>query len=313
MLNRRLVRIKVFQTLYSFTQDEQANRNFYEKQLLKSLAGIFDVYYFVLAFPSFLKHVASLELETEQAKHFPSDEEIKLHQSIVQNSFIGLLENNSTWQERTKKCPYKWENHMDIIRNLFIELKKDEHFRSYALASEKKPADQRKIIQSLLNDLADKNELFNFQLEETHLNWQDDKEVVMNAVNKSLRQVKDTGSDFLYLPDSETTELEEMARDLYGKVLLHDTELNSLIEEKTKNWDVERIAVTDTILLKMALCEILYFPSIPVKVTINEYLEIAKLYSTPNSKNFINGILDAIQKELKASNKVVKEGRGLIE
>lgn len=313
MLNRRLVRIKVFQTLYSFTQDEQANRTFYEKQLLKSLAGIFNVYYFVLTFPSFLKHVAALELETEQAKHFPSDEEIKLHQSVVQNSFIGLLENNITWQERIKKCPYKWENYFDIIRNLFIELKKDDHFRAYALASEKKPADQRKIIQYLLNELADKNELFNFQLEETHLNWQDDKEVVMNAVNKSLRQLKDAASNFLYIPDSETAELEEMARDLYSKVLLHDKELSTLIEEKTKNWDVERIAVTDTILLKMALCEILYFPSIPVKVTINEYLEIAKQYSTPNSKNFINGILDAIQKELKASNKVVKEGRGLIE
>jgi N utilization substance protein B len=313
MLNRRLVRIKVFQTLYSFTQDEQANRTFYEKQLLKSLSGIFDAYYFVLAFPSCLKHVTGLELETELAKHFPSQEEIKLHQSILNNPFISLLEKNKTWQERNKKCPYKWENYIDIIRNLLIEVKKDDHFKTYAKNSEKKPAEERKIIQYLLNELADKNELFNFQLEETHLNWQDDKGVVMNAVNKSLRLVKDETSNFLCIPDSETSELEEMARDLYNKVLRHEKELSSLIEEKTKNWDVERIAVTDTILLKMAICEILYFPSIPIKVTINEYLEIAKLYSTPNSKNFINGILDAIQKELKATNKVVKEGRGLIE
>ena len=313
MLNRRLIRIKVFQSLYSFTQDEQANRSFYEKQLFKSLAGIYEFYYFVLAFPSFLKHVVELELETEQAKHFPSDEDMKLHQSIVQNSYISLMESNKTWQEKTKKSPYHWENHKDIIRNIFIELKKDETFRTYALSKPKNLTEDRKIIQHLLNEIADKNELFNFQMEELQLNWQDDKTVIMNAVNKSLRLLKDAESEFISVPDQETEELEMFAKELYGKVLQHNSELSALIEDKTKNWDMERIAVTDTILLKMALCEILHFSSIPVKVTINEYLEIAKTYSTPNSKNFINGILDAIQKELKASNKVVKEGRGLIE
>lgn len=313
MLNRRLIRIKVFQSLYSWSQDEQADRTFYLRQLQTSIRKVYEFYYFILALPVDLKHVVELELETQLAKHFPSEEEIMLHRALIANTYITLLATHPDFTQKLAQAGVNWEPYHDFIRQFFQELKKDDVFKVYALKPNKTQADDRKVLQHLINKLSEENELFNHQMEELHINWQDDKVVLMNAVNKSMRMLKDATSQFLSVPDEEYQELESFSKELYSKTLMHEAELATLIGDKTKNWDVERIAMTDVLLMKMAVAEMLYFPSIPVKVTINEYLEISKLYSTPNSKNFINGVLDGLQKDFRAENKLHKEGRGLIE
>ena len=313
MLNRRLIRIKVYQALYASAQDAEAEGKFYERQLQNNLQRIYDIYLFILAFPIDLKHIASLELEMQEAKHFPDSTEIRLHQALTQNSFINLLENHPGFAERRSKLKMSWEPFKDSLRNIFVDIKKDETFRKYALEEFSQPPTPRKLVQHLLNQVVSENEVFNSHLEEQYISWTDDREAILNELNKSLRLLKDPEADFMARPDGEHDELATFARDLFVKTRLHDRQFEELISTRTRNWDVERIALTDTILMKMAICEMLYFPSIPVKVSINEYLEISKNYSTPNSKSFINGVLDAIQKELRTAGSIHKEGRGLME
>lgn len=313
MLNRRLIRVKVFQSLYSYWQDEEADRLFYEKQLRANLLKIYDIYLFILALPLDLKHIAELEIEMEQSKYFPEAKEINIDHAFAKNQFIVELEEHQGFNNALNKLKLKWATHKDMLRNVYVELKKDGDFRALVAKSDNSLSDARKVIQNLLNRMAEDNEFFNSQMEEVYISWQDDKELIMSVVNRSLRLLKDGSSEFISTPDSESDELFQFSKELFGRCLVYNSELSSLISDKTKNWDIERIALTDIILMKMALCEMMHFPSIPVKVTINEYLEIAKTYSTPNSKSFINGVLDALQKEMRSTGKLNKEGRGLIE
>jgi N utilization substance protein B len=313
MLNRRLIRVKVFQSLYSFWQDEQADRLHYEKQLRANLMKLYEVYLFLLALPLDLKHIAELEIELEQSKYFPNDNEIGLDRNMAENTFISLLEQHQGFTEAQNKLKLKWSTHRDLLRNLYVELKKDDTVKEMLATVEKKLSSDRKTIQSLLNRLASDTEAFNHLMEEVYISWPDDKTLIMNELNKSMRLLKDSTSDFISSAERESDELFQFSKELFGRCLVYDKELSALIAEKTKNWDIERIALTDIILMKMAVCEMMHFPSVPVKVSINEYLEIAKIYSTPNSKNFINGVLDALQKELREQGKIHKEGRGLLE
>lgn len=313
MLNRRLIRVKVFQSLYSFWQDEQADRLFYEKQLRANLLKLYEVYLFLLALPLDLKHLAELEVELEQSKYFPNDKESGLDRNLINNPFISLLESHHKFNEALNKLKFKWASHKDLLRSVYNEVKKDETIHHLMSEPANSLADARKVVQSLLNRMAGEHEAFNHLLEEVYISWSDDKTIILNELNKSLRLLKDTNSDFISTAERESDELFQFSKELFGRCLVFDQELSTLIADKTQNWDIERIALTDIILMKMAVCEMMHFPSVPVKVSINEYMEIAKTYSTPNSKNFINGVLDALQKELKESGKIHKEGRGLIE
>lgn len=315
MLFRRFLRIKTFQALYAFKQDESVSRAVAQKNLVKSLDKAYDVYIYLLAFIVELKFFVGKELEIHQNKYIPQPDQIAFLNSLYTNSAISAFENDIILQEKIKALKIDWSQSSDFFRQILTELKaidtivtaaKDENNQSIF--------NDKQLLLEIIESLIADSEVFNHKLEEQFLNWEDDEVMVVMAFQKTLSSVKlhkqvEILAGF-YNDKSEDT---QFVSDLFYKTLEFEDELLQLISSKTQNWDADRIATVDMILMKMAMCEILHFSQIPVKVSINEYLEIAKLYSSPNSHTFMNGVLDKIQLDLRKDSKINKTGRGLME
>lgn len=313
MFNRRFLRIKVFHAVYAYYHDEIKNRPLHEKNLLKSLDRAYELYLFLLAMPSEFKHYIYKELEAQQSKYFPVESLIKPLQALYENKAILLLEQNAPLQEKLKQVKKRWTNTDDIFRQMLGELKQNEAFKKYTDRSTRTFADDRQILGEMYQVFVGNLENFNFYIEEQFMNWEDDQVLVVGTILRTIAELKE-GDTSNFIPGGDAEEEdEEFLKELYRKTLSEDEAYMEMISSKTENWEPERIAMVDMLLMKMALCEILYFPYIPVKVSINEYLELAKLYSTPNSHGFINGILDKIHHDLKRDHKLNKQGRGLVE
>ncbi|MFY8190829.1 MAG: transcription antitermination factor NusB [Bacteroidia bacterium] len=198
------------------------------------------------------------------------------------------------------------------MRKVWMELKVHPLFTSYIETSPASLKSDKAFLANLMEWLIAEFELFESFVEDKYLNWDDDQILILKTIQKTISGISESTKNIL--PDKHKDEEEDIKflKDLFDLCVQHQSELMKLIADKTKNWDQDRIAVVDLILMKMAICEVLYFPFIPVKVSINEYLELAKLYSTPNSHGFINGILDKVQLDLKHSDRIKKLGRGLV-
>jgi N utilization substance protein B len=314
MFNRRFLRIKVFQALYAFFQDDQGSRYTHEKNLLKCLDKSSDLYLFLLAFPAEFKFYLSKELDIQTSKHFPTESIIKPIKALMNNKAIGMLESNEFLTHRLKNVKAKWANTEDLYKNVFAELRESDLLKEYMVKGEHTFAEDKKVLGEIYESLIGDSETFNHYIEEQFLNWEDDQVVVTMALLKTIHSLKENDlSDFIEKVDTGDQEDQKFMKDLYHLTIENNEDILKLIADKTKNWEADRIAMVDMLLMKMALCEILKFPHIPVKVSINEYLELAKLYSTPNSHGFINGVLDKIQIDLRNNNMVEKQGRGLVE
>jgi len=245
------------------------------------------------------------KLRTE--KHLRNDEDEVFTPKLFENDIMQMVHSSEGFHELTRKNKLHKLLDKDITKKLYQEFSKTDKYRSYILNADCTREDHRDILLDLHRSLI-KHELFNEILEDHFANWQENKSLVVGAIKKTLKQGKNS-SDFYnsYLPEKETV-------DDYGAELLHkyfqtEKDLETLIEPNLKNWEIDRVAVIDKILLKMALCEFLYFETIPTKVTLNEYVEISKLYSTPKSKEFINGILDKLKTLLTEEGKIHKVER----
>jgi len=313
MFNRRFLRIKVFQQLYAFSKDVKAVLSAYEKNLIHSLEKADELYLYLLTIPVGMRTYALAELEAEKTKFYPNQKRILWLEKLVNNKAILKLENNEFLNKHVKANAPKDMSNSEFYRIVFQELKDNEYINSLDSQASTTFAEQKQLVGELLQIVIGESELFNATIEEQFRNWEDDQVTATTLLLKSLEKMKDNNSDdFISRPESDNEDL-HFIKELLRKVIEKDEELTAYIASKTQNWDPDRIAETDMILMKLALCEILYFPYIPVKVSINEYLELAKLYSTPNSHGFINGILDKIQISLRSENKIEKAGRGLVE
>lgn len=313
MFNRRFLRIKVFQALYAYYQDEQASRSLHEKNLSKSLEKTYELYVFLLALPAAFRHFVSLELETQKAKYIPVQSLITPLEALYNNKAIMLLEENQYLTEQIKLHKCHWTNNKDLFKQLMVIIKKNEAFAKYATKSEHTFFEDKSILLELFETFVAESDAFENYVEERFMNWEDDQTMVYAQLLKTISGLKENSVGNVFAEDLDNEDDEAFLKELFKRTVNYQEELTELISGKTKNWDAERLAMVDLLLMRMALCEILHFPYIPVKVSINEYLELAKLYSTPNSHGFINGVLDKIQQELKQSNKLNKLGRGLVE
>ncbi len=315
MLNRRILRIKVFQALYAYNKEEQALTTRYETFLLNSIKRIEETYLFILNLPVELKYFVENDANPEEVKYLPSKREIDTGNTFVYNSIIQKLQNSSSFDERYKKVvSHNWHDNKDLLRIIFNDFKGGGIFQKYLDTANKDFSAQKHLMHSFFTDYLPKSEDFDQYLEEINMHWQDDKKILFKYLSKTIDNIKeDRENNFLVNLTGNWQEDWEYAKDLFHKTLKNNDYYQQLIATKTVKWDSDRIATTDMILMKMALCEMVDFPSIPLKVTINEYLEISKLYSTPKSNSFLNGVLDKIKNELKAENKIVKQGRGLVE
>ena len=311
MLNRRHLRVKVMQVLYAFQQSEIKDIKLQEKNLLASVDKVNEMYISLLALINDVVQYAEIDAIDRANKHLPSEDDLNANLKVLQNQFIKLLLDNTDYQLSIKKYKTSWDFDPELARSLFMTLKASEEYKAYLINPVQDLHTDKDLIKFIFKKVILKSALAQQALEEQHLNWQVDQDVLQAMIAKTLKSFTESDQKLAQV-SANWIEDKEFVLDLYQKTIANNQTYQDLIAAKTKNWDADRIALMDVLLMKMALAEMIYFTSIPVKVTINEYLEIAKEFSTPKSNSFINGILDKILDDLKADGKIRKYGRGLL-
>lgn len=314
MLTRRHIRVKVMQSLYALHQNQERSSNVEEKFLLKSMREMYDLFLLLLSLMIEIKTYSEDYLEKSQKKHLATREDIDPNRKFVNNRVIKILEDNNNLQiALAERKITHWQRDREYVAILWEQIMKSDAFREYMATRESSFKQDKDFVVLLLKEVIAPNEKLYDYLEDAKLTWLDDLPLVNTAILKYLNKLKEGSSQAAGLPQLyKNEEDEDFGKNLFRKIHLKDEELANEMLGKTPNWDKERIADIDTILIKMAIGEFLHFPSIPVKVTINEYLEIAKEYSTAKSSIFINGVLDKISKEYQEENRLNKMGRGLM-
>ncbi|MBT8185424.1 MAG: transcription antitermination factor NusB [Eudoraea sp.] len=315
MLTRRQIRVKVMQCIYALTQSEDDSLEKQEKFLRVSIDNTFTLYLLILGLLRELhkmagKHVshASKKYVSTAADKYPAQEKFLKNKALLQ-----IVQNELLDKEIAKRKLNNWYLNEEYVKIIYREIVESRLYDKYMSNSGSSYEEDRELLADLFKEVIAPNEKIYEYFEDDKLTWVDDIPLVNTFILKQIRKSREKQSPSFYLPRllKDKDDL-DFAQKLLTKTLLQNAALVKEIEGKTPNWDKDRIADIDAILLKMAICELLNFPSIPERVTINEYLEIAKEYSTPKSSIFINGILDKLVREYKSEGKLKKTGRGLL-
>lgn len=313
MLNRRHIRIKVMQTIYAMHQKGSDSIEKEEKFLISSLENLMELYLIMMSTLLELANKESDFIEISRKKHLATPEERNPNLKFVNNALLQLLENSKSLQTALENNKINnWKTNDDAILLLLQDVKQSSIYLGYMKDKSTSFEKDKQFVIDLFSEVIAPNDKLYSYLEDYKLTWVDDIPVVNTQILKQLKQINEK-SEFRVSSLFKDEEDREYATLLFRKTVLNESEFAKEYIDKTPNWDVDRIAEMDTILLKMAICELLKFPSIPVKVTINEFLEIAKEYSTPKSSIFINGILDNLVKNYQSTGRMNKSGRGLME
>ncbi|OIQ18062.1 MAG: transcription antitermination factor NusB [Flavobacterium sp. MedPE-SWcel] len=313
MLNRRHIRVKVMQTIYAMHQNASDSMDKEEKFLFQSIENISDLYLIMVSALVELRSGEEAYIERASKKHLATTQERNPNRKFINNKVLLLLEDNNSLSIAMADAKIdNWKQNDDYILILLDAIKQSEVYKKYMESDIESFEEDRDFIAELFTEVVAPNEKLYEYLEDDKLTWIDDIPLVNTLVLKQLKQIKEEGNSFHVPRLYKDADDKDFVRNLFRKTVLNERELAQEFIDKTPNWDTERIAELDNIILKMAICELLKFPSIPAKVTINEYLEIAKEYSTPKSSIFINGILDNLIKDYNANNKLIKTGRGLM-
>lgn len=315
MITRRSVRIKAMQYVYAYETTDASQISQILGNLEKSILSVKDQYLFLLFTISEVAYFIEKIAKVKATKHIRTDIDKSFSTKFLSNIIIQYLHNDADFALELKNASIHTLQDEDNIRQLYNKFIASSEYEAYLHnGTEFNIEEDKKIVAFLLNNIILEDVIFTQNMEEHFTNWMDDAEYVVEAVHEVIYKSKsklklhlDKGS----LKD-KFKEINQFGIDLFNETVSHKKEHQKLIEPKLKNWETDRLASIDVILIRMALSEFLYFPSIPVKVTINEYLDIAKEYSTPKSKDFINGVLDSLMKDLKNNNQLNKTGRGLL-
>jgi len=312
MLNRRHLRIKILQGLYAYCQSNNENYAAGEKELLHSIDKMYDLYLEYLLILPELRNFADRKLEERKRKIMPSAQDLDPVRNFVDNSFILKFENSSELHHKAEDNSINWVGDIkqDLIKKLFGQIEQCDTYRKFMSLERPSYEEERSFAVELFKkEIANSNILLN-HFEEVRIHWQDDFDHVFSMIVKLFKSIKK--EDDAAIMDLYKDDEEEFVVKLFRKAVAQMDENSQLLSTKTKNWDSDRLAKMDILLMNLALTEAKEFPSIPLRVTMNEFIEISKYYSTPKSSNFINGVLDKLFSELKESGKIKKIGRGLV-
>lgn len=314
MLNRRHIRVKVMQTLYAFKGSESDDLSKDQKFLLFSIDNMYNLYLLLISLLLEVQKRAEDDLQKKQKKHLATEEDKNPNRKFVSNQLLELLKNNEALKNQLQSHKItNWNLDSEYVDVIFKEIISSDLYKDYMQTRVSDFKEDKDFITDVFKEIiAPNNKLYDY-LEDKNLTWLDDFPTINTTILKLLRKAKVNTSENHFVPKLyKDLDDKQFAIDLFRKTLLNRTAINKDIEAKTQNWDSDRIANIDYVLLQMAICELKNFTSIPVRVTINEYLEISKEYSTPKSSIFINGILDKLVKEYEASGILKKIGRGLM-
>lgn len=315
MLTRRHIRVKVMQCIYALTQSKDDSLQKQEKFLRFSIESMYSLYLLVLSLLVEIHQKASDNIKLSKKKYLATAaDNYPNKEKFINNALLLQIANNEALKAELKKRKLNnWYLNDEYVRLVYKDIIAHRSYAEYMAKPERTYADDKEFLTTLFKEVIAPNEKIYDYFEDNKLTWVDDIPLVNTFVLKLFKKAKAHHPERFFLPRLLKDEADmDFAQKLLTKTLLNDGKLTKEIEGKTPNWDKDRIADIDAILLKMAICELLNFPSIPEKVTINEFLEIAKEYSTPKSSIFINGILDKLVKEYRTEGKLNKVGRGLI-
>ncbi|MFN8295062.1 MAG: transcription antitermination factor NusB [Chitinophagales bacterium] len=303
------------QYLYAFETTQQLPASHCINHLEKSILSVKDQYLYILLTIREVANFVEKDAKIKASKHIKNDSDKNFNTKLLNNVIIQYLNNDKEFELEIKNAKIASLLDEDDIRRLYKIFTETKEYSEYLNnGTEFNVEEDKAIISFLLNNIIIEDEIFATNIEELFTNWQDDAEYVVEAVQEVIQKSKNELKLHLEKGNlkDKFKELTQFGIDLFNETVNHKKEHQQLIEPKLKNWEADRLAVIDVILIRMAVSEFLYFPSIPVKVTINEYLDIAKEYSTPKSKDFINGVLDSLMRDMKKNEQIHKTGRGLL-
>lgn len=307
MINRVLLRIKVLQVVYAYYKGEGNSLKLAEKELFHSIEKTYELYFHLLQLAVEITNYAALKTDARKNKLRPTDEDLHPNMRFIENTFIRQLSSNHQLQGFIKEHKLSWANNQDIIKALYEMILELDSYQEYMAAETTDYAADKDIWKKIFKKIILQSEEFADSIEDQSIYWTDDLDILISFVVKTIKQFDlKNGQDQKLLPMFKDDEDEEFARKLLQETLLNEEKFRKLIDEHTKNWELDRIAFMDIIIMQTALAEITSFPTIPISVTLNEYIEISKNYSTDKSATFINGVLDNIVKELKSKNQLIK-------
>ena len=319
MLGRRQYRIKVLQALYAYFQGAEPRLEVAGKNLLTSIEKFHELYYLFFSFIFEVAHFYAYRMEESKTKFFPTPEELNPSLKFLENRLLTQLRNNKDLAAKISKYKFSWTEEQDMVRKVHQKLKSSKDLAEYLKSGQSSYMEDQDFLEKMFRKIIVKSPELQSYCEERNIFWYDDFDIAAVFVLKTMKLLTESFGEsdqvanlLMKDADEDTKEDQKFILDLFKKTIIHSESLDKLIEPRTKNWELERIALTDIILIKMALIELMHFPQIPVKVTMNEYIEISKHFSSHKSKLFINGILDKLTTDLTEEKKILKTGRGLV-
>lgn len=308
MINRVLIRLKVIQVVYAYYQNGGKNLDAAEKELFYSLSKAYELYKYLLTLMIEVTQFADRRIDNRRHKLRPTEEDLNPNTRFIDNAFMAQLMQNTQLEEFRANQKRTWDDEGDFVKHLFEKIEQTKAYQEYMAKETLTYEDDRELWRKLYRSTIAQNETIDEILEEQSLYWNDDKAIVDTFVLKTIKRFEpENGADQDLMPEYKDDEDKEFARKLLRTAITGAEAYRKLMENNAKNWDMERFAFMDILIMQVALAEIFAFPSIPVSVTLNEYVEIAKMYSTPKSGSFINGMLDSIVNQLKSENKLNKQ------
>ena len=307
MINRVLIRLKIVQIVYAYYENGGKKLDAAEKELFFSLSKAYDLYNYLLLLMVAVTRYAARRIDMKKNKYTPSEAELHPNTKFIDNRFIAQLEVNEQLCDFVTTQKKNWEDEQDFLKALYEQIESNEAYQAYMQSDTVSYEEDRELWRKLYKSIIFGNEELDTLLEEQSLYWNDDKETVDTFVIKTIKRFEEqNGAKQDLLPEFKDEEDKEYARRLFRGAILNADLYRKLMSDYSKNWDMSRLAFMDIVIMQVALSEILNFPTIPVTVSLNEYVEIAKYYSTPKSGAFINGLLDTIVTQLKAQGKLSK-------
>ena len=306
MINRELIRIKVVQLTYAYYQNGSKNIDAAEKELIFSLSKAYDLYNYLLALIVGITHESRRHLEVAQSRAQREGTEMP-SQRFAYNRFAMQLEENRMLNDFMEAQKKSWNDEPEFLKKIYTQITESQIYKDYMAAPEDDYNADREVWRKLYRTLIQDNSDLDALLEEQSLYWNDDKETVDTFVLKTIKRFDEKNkANQELLPEYDSEEDRDYARKLFRATIMNGNEYQHYMSEASRNWDFSRLAYMDIVIMQIAIAEMLTFPSIPISVTINEYVELAKLYSTPRSAGYINGMLDAIARHLIETGRLLK-------
>lgn len=301
------------QQLYAFFKSENKDIKKGEEELFNSFDVVYKLYIHVLAIFNELVSFEENRIQEAKQKRLPSEEDLNPNLRFINNRLLKQLSESDNFLNYISKYKIDYSDNPELIKKIVLEIKSQNFYNDYMIKNNDDYSNDRDFLINIFSSVILNNQLFIEYTDEKNIFFTDDYELVGNMIVKTFKFFKENSNITLLKLYKDKEDDSNFAKNLYRKTIENSGDYQSIIGKKTEKWDTDRIAFMDMLLMKMAICEFKEFPTIPVRATMDEYIDISKSYSTPKSSVFINGILDNIHQELKFKNEISKKGRGLVE